>query len=72
MVERPDIDFRALAREAGDLLCVATMAGVFLWVNRRGQEVLGWTFEELTTQPFIDLVHPEDVQPTMAEMGKLG
>ena len=27
---------------------------------------MGWTFEELTTQSFLDLIHPDDIEPSYA------
>jgi diguanylate cyclase (GGDEF)-like protein/hemerythrin-like metal-binding protein/PAS domain S-box-containing protein len=48
-----------------DLLCVADLDGHFIQVNRRFTEVLGYSTRELTGIRFLDLVHPEDVQPTL-------
>lgn len=48
-----------------DLLCVADLEGYFIQVNRRFTDILGYTTEELTGKRFLDLVHPEDVQPTL-------
>ena len=43
-----------------DLLCIAGTDGRFRRVNRAWTETLGWTAEELTTQPYVNFVHPED------------
>ena len=48
-----------------DLLCMADLDGYFLQVNHRFTNVLGYTTEELTGKRFLDLVHPDDVQPTL-------
>ncbi len=54
-----------------DLLCVAGMDGRFKRLNPAFTEVLGYTEDELLTRPFLDLVHPDDREATLAEMGKL-
>lgn len=56
---------------AQDLLCIANADGHFNKVNLAFSKALGYTEEELLTRPFIDFVHPEDVQQTVAEMQKL-
>jgi PAS domain S-box-containing protein len=54
-----------------DLLCIAGIDGRFKRVNPAWEEVLGWTAEDLTSAPYIDLVHPDDVEATAAESAKL-
>jgi PAS domain S-box-containing protein len=54
-----------------DLLCVAGTDGYFKLVNPAFERALGWTGEELTSQPFVDLVHPEDKAATQLEIDKL-
>lgn len=55
-----------------DLLCVATLEGRFALLNPRWTEVLGWPMDTLYATPFLDFVHPEDVEPTVDAMGALG
>lgn len=55
-----------------DLMCVASMDGYFVEVNPAFQGVLGYSNEELTTVPFLDLVHPSDQAATLTELSKLG
>jgi two-component system sensor histidine kinase VicK len=55
-----------------DLLCTATLDGYFRDLNQRWEETFGWTREELCSRPFIDFVHPEDREATIAETAHLG
>jgi PAS domain S-box-containing protein len=54
-----------------DLLGIATFGGYFKVVNPAWTAVLGLEPKEVTTHPFIDLVHPDDRERTTAEAGKL-
>lgn len=54
-----------------DMLCIADTEGYFLDVNPAFIRTLGYQREELLCQPFIDFVHPEDRDATMAEVIKL-
>jgi PAS domain S-box-containing protein len=54
-----------------DMLCTAGFDGCFQDLNPAWERVLGWSIEELTSRPFIDFVHPEDVEATAAVAGSL-
>jgi PAS domain S-box-containing protein len=54
-----------------DLLCIADVDGSFKRVNPAWTAVLGWTPAELTTNPYLHLVHPDDRQATIAEGAQL-
>ncbi len=54
-----------------DLLCIADMDGYFRRLNPAFEEVLGYRREELTSVPFLDLVHPDDRASTLTEISKL-
>jgi len=54
-----------------DMLCIASTAGFFMRVNPALCNALGWSAEELTAKPFMEFVHPEDVNSTLAEMDRL-
>ena len=51
-----------------DFLVIASVDGYFRRVSPAVTEVLGWTPEEITSRPFIDFVHPEDVSRTLEEV----
>jgi PAS domain S-box-containing protein len=54
-----------------DLLGVANFDGYFTRLNPSFERVLGFTDAELTTQPFLDFVHPEDRATTVAATQQL-
>ena len=47
-----------------DLLCIADVAGYYRRVNKQFETVLGYAVEEIEGAPFIDFVHPDDVEAT--------
>jgi PAS domain S-box-containing protein len=53
-----------------DLICTASFDGFFVEVNPAWTQVLGYELEELTTRPFVDFIHPEDLDRTLAEVDK--
>src|SRR5215211_1541368 len=55
-----------------DMLCTAGFDGYFKLVNDAWESTLGYTKEELLAQPYLDLVHPADVERTVAEAASLG
>jgi len=67
----PDTEVTELLDLALDLICVAGLDGYFKRVNRAWTDVLGYTKEELLSQPWINLVHPGDQQATIAEATKV-
>lgn len=54
-----------------DLLCIADTSGYFRRVNRAFTKALGYTSEEMTTRPFLDFIHPDDVKPTLKAVAAL-
>lgn len=54
-----------------NLLCIAGVDGFFKYLNPMFSELLGWNEKELKSRPFIDFVHPNDVQKTLLEVEKL-
>jgi PAS domain S-box-containing protein len=55
-----------------DLITVADFDGNFTRVNPAGEQVLGYTKEELLARPYMDLVHPDDRERTAAEAAAIG
>ncbi len=54
-----------------DMLAIADFDGHFVRISPAWSETLGWTTRELLEQPYIDLVHPDDRQATIAAAAKL-
>ena len=54
-----------------DLLCVANLEGYFLRLNQAWTRVLGYEEAELKASPFLDFVHPDDRDATIAALAGL-
>lgn len=54
-----------------DLFCIADTKGHFLRVNNQWSQVLGYKIEELENKLFIDFVHPDDIDSTLAVLSDL-
>ncbi len=65
-------DLHNLFMNAPDLICTATPDGFFKKVSLSFIKELGYTESELMTQPFINLVHPEDKEETISVLQQLG
>lgn len=50
-----------------EMLATFRLDGYFQRVNPHWEEVLGWSSEELLAQPWLELVHPDDRERTVAE-----
>ena len=55
-----------------DMLCIAGADGYFKRVSPAFTQVLGHSEETLLGVPFVDFVHPEDVEATLGAAKKLG
>ena len=54
-----------------DMLCIAGFDGFFKRLNPSWEKTLGWTNEQLLEKPYLDFVHPDDREATIAEAQKL-
>jgi PAS domain S-box-containing protein len=48
-----------------DFFCLADFQGYFIEVNSIWTEILGYSREEMLSRPFIDFIHPDDVEQTI-------
>ena len=73
------LDEAAVAREAwiglidrtNDLFCTASADGYLKELNAAWTRVLGWTHEELRSRPYLELVHPDDLEATLAQASQV-
>jgi PAS domain S-box-containing protein len=47
------------------------LSGQFRWLSPQWEQLLGWPLEDLAGAPFIDFVHPEDVESTLQATAQL-
>jgi serine/threonine-protein kinase len=63
-MERAERDLCHFFDISTDLFCLATLDGYFKRVNSNFMRVLGYSDNELVSRPFIDFIHPNDVEGT--------
>jgi PAS domain S-box-containing protein len=61
-------NFEFFVNESPDLVCIADFNAYYKEVNPAFTKVLGYSREELLSKPFVDFVHPEDLEKTYAEV----
>jgi len=66
-----DYNFEDFFDNSLDLLCIAGTDGYFKRINPAFEHVLGWPQDELLKHPFLDFIHPDDVEPTLHEIDRL-
>jgi PAS domain S-box-containing protein len=54
-----------------DMFCIAGFDGFFKGLNPSFQKILGFTAQELLAKPYLEFIHPDDRQATVAEAGRL-
>ena len=69
--ERLEAELAAQQEMAVDLVATIGFDGTFKRVNPAWERTLGYPAAELISRPFIDFVHPEDRERTLAEAAKL-
>lgn len=60
-------EFKLLFDSAPEILAIATPNGYFSKVNQAFSELLGYSVEELVSQPFENFLHPDDRNKTLDE-----
>jgi len=53
-----------------DLLCIAGFDGYFKRLNQAWERVLGYTMDELMSEPYLNFIHPDDRETTGTEAKK--
>src|SRR5262245_7117259 len=54
-----------------DMLCIADFRGMFRRLNPAWEKVLGLSSEQLLSRPYLDFVHPDDRESTVAAAGRV-
>lgn len=70
-LEKERIKYNRFFNMSVDLLCIADVDGYFKQVNSSFSKLLGYSNEELLGQPFVNFIHPEDIDATLKEVEKL-
>jgi PAS domain S-box-containing protein len=63
-------DFDLFFNLIPDLACIAHVDGYFKKVNPAWEKTLGYTQEEVLSRPFLDFVHPDDLEMTADERAR--
>ena len=71
MMQRAEHDLARFFEISMDMFCIASLDGYFKRVNANFSRVLGYSDAELVSRPFLDFVHPDDVESTVRVMKKL-
>lgn len=64
-------EFEYFFNNSNDFSCIANTEGYFEITNCSFNKVLGYSENELTTKPFIDYVHPDDIAQTLQAYNQL-
>lgn len=64
-------EFQNFIELSKDLVCIANVSGLFHKVNPAFTAVLGYEKEELEGVPFVNFIHPDDLEKTFKEVEKL-
>jgi PAS domain S-box-containing protein len=61
-VPAPEYELAQFFDFSRDLFCIAGFDGYYKLVNASFERVLGYSREELMSRPFMEIVHPDDVE----------
>lgn len=64
-------EFEYFFNNSNDFSCIANAEGYFEIINPSFTKVLGYSPDELSSKPFIDFVHPDDIAATMEAYDQL-
>lgn len=67
-LSQEEIDY--LFENSRDYVCIVEFGGHFKRLNQAWKNLLGWELQELIETPYINFVHPEDVEKTLAHEKK--
>jgi len=70
-LENANLELEGFFNVSLDLLCISDFNGNFIRLNKAWSEILGYPLEAIEGKPFLDFVHPDDIQETLSVMDKL-
>jgi len=71
-VEERTTELNRLWRLSEDMLARADFSGMMSAVSPAWTRVLGWSETELLARPYASFMHPEDMEPTLAALARMG
>ena len=69
--EHAIVDFERFFNYGVDLMCLAGTDARFIAVNPAFERALGYSIKELLAVSFLNFIHPDDRDATVAEVGSL-
>ncbi|MEB2782039.1 PAS domain S-box protein [Algoriphagus sp. C2-6-M1] len=69
--KKTEIELSKIFEFAPDVIAIAGFDGFFKTVNPYTSKLLGYSDKELTSKPFSEFIHPDDVEGTQEELSKL-
>lgn len=60
-----EAEIEYLFKNSKDFVCITEYGGHFQRLNQTWKHLLGWEINELLETPYINFVHPEDVEKTL-------
>lgn len=70
MAQKYDFYYERFFAVNRDLFCVMSETGYFLQVNESWEKILGYSNEEMLSQPFYYFMHPDDIASTVEVASK--
>jgi PAS domain S-box-containing protein len=71
MLKEQERELLNFFRLSVDMLCITTLDARFVKFSESFPASLGWTEQELTDKPILELIHPEDLDQTKIQLKKL-
>jgi PAS domain S-box-containing protein len=69
--QRLKTNLQQIMENSADVICMVNLDGFFVELSHSAEEVLGYSIAELKSRPFINFVHPDDVEMTKQEAGNI-
>jgi PAS domain S-box-containing protein len=60
-----------IAKTINALMCIISPEGYFTYLNEYWTTLLGWTPNEIKAKPFVDFIHPDDIEISLDAATKI-